>query len=211
VAGVWHATASMAHVVSGRRATWRVCLLAYKNEVNNMANILILDAFRARRVVEKLHGKSFSFLDNNEKYSALRAEHADMQARAARFSVTNAPGFLSSSVLEPLRNRRVRGKTVQQVIEERMHDAEHLPAYLSEGLARYGVKLTTQSTYKHRQPGVLVDLRSGGVVERLYIAEGFSLAWRDMLIADADALIVDPTDPRLTPSGRFYAFAFYHV
>lgn len=176
-----------------------------------MANVFILDAFRARRVAEKLHGKSFAFLDTNEKYAALRAEHANMQARAARFSVANAPGFLNSSVLEPLRNLRVRGKTVHEIVAERMHDAERLPAYLSDGLARHGVKLTTQSTYKHRQPGVLVDLRSGGAVERLYVAEGFSLAWRDMVIADADALIVDPTDPRLTPSGRFYAFAFYHA
>lgn len=176
-----------------------------------MANILILDAFRARRVVEKLHGKAFSFLDSDEKYAPLRAEHADMQARAARFSVMNAPGFLQSSILEPLRSQRVRGKAVRQIVEERMHDAEHLPAYLSDGLARHGLRLTTQSTYKHRQPGVLVDLRCGGAVDRLYIAEGFSPAWRDMLIADADALIVDPTDPRLTPSGRFYAFAFYRV
>lgn len=176
-----------------------------------MANVLILDAFRALRVAEKLHGKSFSFLDSNEKYVALRAEHADMQARAARFSVADAPGFLQSPVLEPLRCQRVRGKTVRHVVEERMHDAECLPAYLSDGLARHGLRLTMQSTYKHRQPGVLIDLRSGGAVERLYIAEGFSLAWRDMLIADADALIVDPTDPRLTPSGRFYAFAFYRV
>ncbi|PMS14367.1 hypothetical protein C0Z18_31900 [Trinickia dabaoshanensis] len=176
-----------------------------------MANVLILDAFRAQRVTEKLHGKSFAFLDTNERYAALRAEHADMQARAARFSVTDAPSFLKSSVLEPLRNQRVRGKAVQQVVAERMHDAERLPAYLSDGLARHGLKLTTQSTYKHRQPGVLVDLRCGGAVERLYVAEGFSLAWRDMVIADADALIVDPTDPRLTPSGRFYAFAFYRV
>jgi hypothetical protein len=176
-----------------------------------MANVLILDAFRARRVVEKLHGKSFSFLDSNEKYAALRAEHADMQARAARFSATNPAGFIQCSTLELLRNQRVRTKTVGQIVEQRGRDAEQLPAYLSDGLARHGLRLTTQSTYEHHVAGVLVDLRSGGAVERLYIADGFPLAWRDMLIADADALIVDPTDPRLTPSGRFYAFAFYHV
>lgn len=176
-----------------------------------MANILILDAFRARRVVERLHGKAFSFLDSDERYAALRAEHADMQARAARFSVASAPGFLQSSILEPLRSQRVRGKAVRQVIKERMHDAEHLPAYLSDGLARHGLRLATQSTYKHRQPGVLVDLRSGGAVDRIYVSQGFSPAWRDMVTTDAAGLIVDPTDPRLTPSGRFYAFAFFRV
>lgn len=209
--GVRHPTISLACVVPADSAARRIGFLAVKTGKVTMANVLILDAFRARRVAEKLHGKSFAFLDSNEKFAALRAEHADMQARAARFAVTNSPGFQNSSVLEPLRNQRVRGKTVQQVVAERMHDAERLPAYLSDGLARHGVKLTTQSTYQHRQPGVLVDLRSGGAVERLYVAEGFSLAWRDMVIADADALIVDPTDPRLTPSGRFYAFAFYHA
>lgn len=208
---IWDAAAAVAHVVLGCRAARGIGFLADKTEKITMTNVFILEAFRAKRVAEKLYGKSFAFLDSNEKYAALRAEHADMQARAAQFAVTNAPGFLNSSVLEPLRNQRVRGKTVQQIVAERMHDAERLPAYLSDGLARHGVKLTTQSTYKHRQPGVLIDLRSGGAVERLYVAEGFSLAWRDMVIADADALIVDPTDPRLTPSGRFYAFAFYHV
>lgn len=176
-----------------------------------MANILILDAFRARRVVEKLHGKAFSFLDSDERCAPQRAEHADMQARAARFSAGNAPGFLNSPILEPLRNQRVRGKAIQQIVGERMDDAEHLPAYLSDGLARHGLRLTVQSTYKHRQPGVLVDLRCGGAVDRLYVAEGFSPTWRDMLIAEADGLIVDPTDPRLTPMGRFYAYAFYRV
>lgn len=176
-----------------------------------MANILILDAFRARRVVEKLHGKAFAFLDSDEKCAPLRAEHAEMQARAARFSVGNASGFLKSPILEALRNQRVRGKSVQQIVEERMDDAEHLPAYLSDGLARHGLRLATQSTYKHRQPGVLVDLRCGGAVDRLYVAEGFPPTWRDMLIAEADGLIVDPTDPRLTQLGRFYAYAFYRV
>jgi hypothetical protein len=94
-----------------------------QNGVNNMANILILDAFRARRVVEKLHGKAFSFLDSDERYAPQRAEHADMQARAARFSVGNAPGFLNSPILEPLRNQRVRGKAIQQIVGERMDDA----------------------------------------------------------------------------------------
>ena len=39
-----------------------------------MANIQILHAFGARQVVEKLHGKAFSFLDSDKKYAALRAD-----------------------------------------------------------------------------------------------------------------------------------------
>lgn len=176
-----------------------------------MENVLILDAFRARQVVERMHGKAFAFLDTNEKFAALRAEHADWQARAARFSPTTAPGFLRSPVLEPLHILRVRNKSVQQIVEERGHEGDRLPAYLVDGLARHGLRLTIQTTHDHRLPGVLVDLRSGGAVERVYVAHGYSLVWRDMLVAEANALIVDPADPRLTPSGRFYAFAFYQV
>ena len=39
-----------------------------------MANIQILHPFRGRRVVEKLHGKAFSFLDSDKKYAALRTD-----------------------------------------------------------------------------------------------------------------------------------------
>ncbi|OMS96441.1 hypothetical protein AQ750_04710 [Burkholderia pseudomallei] len=109
-----------------------------------------------------------------------------------------------------LRNQRVKGKTVGQIIEERRGDYNELPAYLVDGLARHGARLTTQQTHEHRIQGVLVDLRSGGSVDKLYTAEGLH-GWREMLIGDADSLIVDPTDPRLTPSGRFYAFAFFKL
>ncbi|KVD70136.1 hypothetical protein [Burkholderia ubonensis] len=175
-----------------------------------MNKVLILDAFRARRTLEQLHGKAFAFLDTNEKFAALRAEHADMQARVSRFSATNPAGFLNSTALELLRNQRVKGKSVGQIVEERRGDYNELPAYLVDGLARHGARLTTQQTHEHRIQGVLVDLRASGSVDKLYTAEGLH-GWREMLIADADSLIVDPTDPRLTPSGKFYAFAFFKL
>jgi hypothetical protein len=176
-----------------------------------MNKVLILDAFRSRRVLEQLHGKAFSFLDSTDKYASIRAEHADWQARLSRFKPDNPVGFLNSTMTEPLRNQRVKGKTVAQIIEQRLDDRSELPAYLADGLARHGLRLTTQSTYEHHVPGVLVDMRSGGAVERLYLDNGSQWAWRDMLLAEADSLIVDPTDPRLTPSGKFYAFTFFKI